>query len=87
MRAKLIGGMVLAAGLVAGPTWALTDADSGREWMGAPSPQKVRLANLLSRELSGDPLAYVKCLDEVFANPNNQAMTIREAAMQCKAKQ
>ena len=44
-------GLVLLAGLA----WALSDADSGALWVQARSPQKIQVANILSRELGGDP--------------------------------
>ncbi len=87
MRKSMIGGLALGLILAAGTAWALTEADTGAEWVQAPTPQKIRLANLLSRELGGDPLAYVKCLDDTFAGGANAAMIIRDAAVQCRARQ
>ena len=87
MRRSTIGGLALGLILAAGPAWALTEADTGRLWLQAPSPQKIRLANILSRELGGDPQAYLACLDQTFADPANESMTIRDAAQQCREKQ
>ena len=81
--AALIVGLVLVAGLA----WALSDADSGGQWVQAPSPQKIQVANILSRELGGDPWKYLVCLDKVFADPANIKLTIRDAAQRCKAQQ
>ena len=76
-------GLVLLAGLA----WALSDADSGALWVQARSPQKIQVANILSRELGGDPWKYVQCLDKIFTDPANAKVTIRDAAEQCKAQQ
>ncbi len=87
MRRSMIGGLAFGLLLAAGPAWALTEADSGTEWVQAPTPQKIRLANILSRQLGGDPLAYVKCLDDIFGGGANATMTIQAAAQECRAKQ
>ncbi len=87
MRRSVIGGLALGLLLAAGPAWALTEADTGAEWVQAPTPQKIRLGNILSRQLGGDPLAYVKCLDETFGGGANATMTIQAAAQDCRAKQ
>jgi len=76
-------GLVLLAGLA----WALSDADSGALWVQARSPQKIQVANILSRELGGDPWKYVQCLDKIFTDPANTKLTIRDAAEQCKTQQ
>ena len=87
MRTGMIGALALGLVLAAGSAWALVEADTGTEWNQAPTPQKIRLANILSRQLGGDPLAYVKCLDETFTGGANGTMTIQDAAQQCRAKQ
>ncbi len=86
---RIVWTIALALGLIlaAGAAWALTEADTGTEWAQAPTPQKIRLANILSRQLGGDPLAYVKCLDETFGGGANATMTIQAAAQDCRAKQ
>ena len=76
-------GLILVAGLA----WALVDADTGALWVEASSRQKIEVANILSRQLGGDPEKYVQCMDKIFANPTNAKMTIRDAAQQCKAQQ
>jgi hypothetical protein len=81
-------GLAMGLALGAGPAWALSEADRGAEWLQAPSPQKVRLANILSREIGGNPEALHRCLDEIFTPGSpNLSLSIREAAQQCKAKQ
>jgi len=87
MARRVLGALVVGLALAAGPAWALSDADAGVQWVQAASPQKIAVANILSRELGGDPWKYVQCLDKAFADPNNAAMTIREAAKQCKSQQ
>ncbi len=84
----ILGALALGLALGAAPAWALSEADTGTEWLQAPNPQKNGLANILSRQLGGDPWAYVKCLDEMFTPGSpNLSMTIMDAARQCKAKQ
>lgn len=87
MARRGIGAVTVALVLLAGPAWALSDADSGALWVQARSPQKIQVANILSRELGGDPWKYVQCLDKIFTDPANAKMTIRDAAEQCKAQQ
>ena len=88
MRTGRIGALALGLALAAGPAWALSEADTGVEWQQAPTPQRIRLANILSRQLGGDPYAYVKCLDEMFApGAPNLNITVKDAAQQCQAKQ
>lgn len=87
MRKGMIGALALGLALAAGPAWALTDADTGEAWQAAPTRQKIQLANILSRQLGGDPQAYVTCLDALFAQRANQPMLIRDAAQQCRPKQ
>jgi hypothetical protein len=87
MRKHLIGGLALGLALAAGPAWALSDADTGGQWLQAPMPQKIAVANILSRQFGGDPMAYVQCLDQTFAGGANASMTIRDAAQQCQPKQ
>lgn len=87
MRTRTICELALGLVLAAGPAWALTEADTGKEWVQSPTPQKIRLANILSRGLGGDPQAYVGCLDKTFADPANGGMAIREAAQQCREKE
>ncbi len=86
MRKGVIGALALGLALAAGPAWALTDADTGQAWQAAPTRQKLQVANILSRDLGGDPQAYVKCLDEMFAKSENQSLSIRDAAQQCRGK-
>lgn len=79
----VIAGLILTAGLA----WALSDADTGARWVQGSSQQKIQVANILSRELGGDPWKYVQCLDKTFADPAKATMTIRDAAKECKAQQ
>ncbi len=88
MRGGVLAGAVLGMALVAaGPAWALSEADTGAEWVQAPSPQKNQVANILSRQLGADPWKLVQCLDQTFAGGANVPMTIKDAAQQCRAKQ
>jgi hypothetical protein len=52
----------------------------------APSKQKTQVANILSRQLGGDPWKYVQCLDKTFADPTKASVTIRDAAKECKVQ-
>jgi len=81
------GAVIVALILSAGVAWALSEADTGTLWAQAPSNQKIQVANILSRELGGDPWKYVQCLDAIFGDAANAKLTIREAAAQCKARQ
>ncbi|MFI5338722.1 MAG: hypothetical protein ACHQ7N_02650 [Candidatus Methylomirabilales bacterium] len=87
MARRVLGALVVGLALAAGPAWALSDADTGTQWVQASSRQKIEVANILSRGLGGDPGKYVQCLDKAFADPKNAGMTIREAAQQCKSQQ
>lgn len=87
MRMGILGGVVLGLALAAGPAWALSEADTGAEWVQAPSPQKVAVSNILSRQIGGDPWKLMQCLDQMFAGGANASMTIRQAAQQCRAQQ
>ena len=87
MAKRVVGGLIVSLILAAGPAWALVDADTGALWVQSSSPQKIQVANILSRELGGDPMKYVQCLDKTFSDPKNATMSIREAAQQCKAQQ
>ncbi len=86
MTRRVFGALIVWSILTAGLAWALTDADTGGQWVQAPSPQKIQVANILSRDLGGDPGKYMQCLDKVFADPKNASMSIREAARQCKGQ-
>jgi len=87
MRRAILAGVVLGLGLAAGTAWALSEADTGAEWVQAPSPQKIQVANILSRQLGADPWKLVQCLDQTFAGGANPTLTIRDAAQQCRARQ
>jgi hypothetical protein len=87
MRRGVFGAAIVGLILATGVAWALVDADTGALWVQASSQQKIQVANILSRELGGDPGKYVQCLDKTFADPKNARMTIREAAQQCKTQQ
>ena len=87
MARRVFGALIVWSILTAGLAWALSDADTGGQWVQAPSPQKIQVANILSRDLGGDPGKYVQCLNKVFADPMNANMSIREAAQQCKNQQ
>jgi hypothetical protein len=80
----VIGGLILTT---TGVAWALSEADTGTLWVQAPSNQKIQVANVLSRDLGGDPWKYVQCLDTIFGDAANAKLTIRDAAEQCKARQ
>jgi hypothetical protein len=86
-KRMMIGALALGAVLAAGPAWALSDADTGGEWLQAPAAQKIQVANILSRELGGDPYAIRSCLDQMFTPGSpNLTMLIRDAAQQCRDK-
>ena len=87
MGRRVFGAWIVSLALAAGPAWALSDADNGGQWVQSSSPQKIQVANILSRELGGDPMKYLQCLDKTFSDPKNASMSIREAAQQCKAQQ
>jgi hypothetical protein len=87
MAKRGLGAVTVGLVLLAGLAWALSDADSGALWVQARSPQKIQVANILSRELGGDPWKYVQCLDKIFTDPANTKLTIRDAAEQCKTQQ
>ena len=87
MAKRGFGAVTVGLVLLAGLAWALSDADSGALWVQARSPQKIQVANILSRELGGDPWKYVQCLDKIFTDPANTKLTIRDAAEQCKTQQ
>ena len=87
MARRVLGALVVGLVLAASLAWALSDADTGGQWIQAPTPQKIQVANIVSRELGGDPMMYVQCLDKTFSDPKNASMSIREAAQQCKAQQ
>ena len=88
MRTVRTSALALGLILAAGAAWALSEADTGLEWVAAPTRQKIQVANILSRQLGGDPLAYVKCLDEMFPPGGaNLTVTIQAAAQECRAKQ
>ena len=87
MAKRVFGVLIVSLALAAAPAWALSDADTGVQWVQASSRQKIEVANILSRGLGGDPGKYVQCLDKAFADPKNAGMTIREAAQQCKSQQ
>jgi hypothetical protein len=87
MGRRVFGALIVGLILTAGVAWALSEADTGTLWAQAPSNQKIQVANLLSRELGGDPWKYVQCLDAIFGDAANAKLTIREAAGQCKARQ
>jgi hypothetical protein len=80
--------LVFAMILAVGPAWALSDADAGALWVQASSQQRNQVANILSRELGGEPWKYVQCLDKILADPATaRTRTIRDAAKECKAQQ
>ncbi len=88
MWKSAIGGLALGLFLAAGPAWALTEADTGTDWLQAGNQQKMALANILSREMGGDPYAIRNCLDQMFTPGSpNLTLSIRDAAQQFKAKQ
>jgi len=73
MMKRAFVALVLTVVLAAGLAWALSDGDTGAVWVQAPSKQKIQVANILSRELGGDPWKYVQCLDKIFADPPRRA--------------
>lgn len=81
-------GLALGMALAAGPAWALVGADTGAEWIQANSREKLGLANILSREVGGDPWVLYQCLDKLFG-PDSPSlkMTIQEGARRCRAEQ
>jgi len=87
MARRVLGALIVSLARGAGLAWALSDADTGVQWVQASSRQKIQVANILSRGLGGDPGKYVQCLDKTFADPKNAGMTIQEAAQQCKSQQ
>ena len=86
MARRMFCALIVWSILTAGLAWALTDADTGGQWVQASTRQKIEVANILSRGLGGDPGKYMQCLDKVFADPKNANMSIREAAQQCKGQ-
>jgi hypothetical protein len=84
MRRVLFGALTASLLAMAGPAWALSDADVGVVWIPAPFQQKIQVTNILSRELGVDPEKLQQCIDKTFADPANTGKTIREAAQQCK---
>ena len=88
MRRNFLPILVLGSALVGSPAWALTDADTGAEWLQATVNQKIAVTNILSRELGGDPRDLQTCLDQFFTpGSSNLAMTIRIAAQLCRPRQ
>jgi hypothetical protein len=87
MGPRLFGIMIVCLVLRSGLAWALTDADTGTQWVQAPSRQKLEVVNILSREMGGDPGKYMQCLEKTFADPKNANMSIREAIQHCKDQQ
>ena len=85
MIARFGAGLVLAVILLAAPAWALSDGDTGAAWVGAPTVQKTRVVNILSRELNVDPGKLQQCLDQNFSDPANANRPIREVARECAA--
>ena len=83
---SVLGALAAAFLAVAGPVWALSDADSGGEWIQAPTRQQIQVVNILSRTLGVDPAKLQQCLDKTFADPVNAGKTIRVAAQECKAQ-
>jgi hypothetical protein len=86
MVKRVLGLLIVSLVLAAGLAWALSDGDTGVQWLQASSRQKIEVANILSRELGGDPGKYIQCLDKVFGDPKNAGMTIRDVAQQCKSQ-
>jgi len=84
MAVRLVGALIAGLVAMAGPAWALSDADGGGEWVQAPFQQKIQVTNILSRELGMDPARLQECLGKTFADPANAGKTIRDAAQQCK---
>jgi len=88
MWRNILSILVLGFALTGTPAWALTDADSGAEWLQATVNQKIAVTNILSRELGGDPRDYQTCLDQIFTPGSpNLRMTIRNAVQLCKPRQ
>jgi len=83
---SVLGVLAAAFLAVAGPVWALSDADSGGEWIRAPTRQQIQVVNILSRTLGVDPAKLQQCLDKTFADPVNAGKAIRVAAQECKAQ-
>ena len=77
MARRVLDALVVSVVLAASLAWALSDADNGAQWNQAPASQKIQVANIVSRELGGDPMKYVQCLDGVFADPKNATRSIR----------
>jgi hypothetical protein len=78
----------MALGLAAGPAWALVGADTGSEWLAGTSQGKHALANILSREVGGDPWELYRCLDKLFSpNSPDLKLSILEGAKKCRAQQ
>jgi len=86
MAKQMLGLLIAWSVLAAGLAWALSDADNGGQWMQASTQQKIQVANIVSRELGGEPMKYLQCLDKIFAQPKTGTMSIREAAKQCKSQ-
>ena len=82
----VLGALAATFIAVAGPVWALSDADSGGEWIQAPTRQQIQVVNILSRTLGVDPAKLQQCLDKTFADPVNAGKAIRVAAQECKAQ-
>ena len=86
-RGAVALGLAIALALAAGSAWALVGADTGAEWVQAGNRDKISLANILSREVGGDPWALYQCLDKLFgAAGANRQMTIQEGARLCAAE-
>ena len=84
MMTRVLLAGVVGLFLVTGSASALSDADTGIQWIQAPTSQKIQVANILSRTLGGDPGTYVSCLNKIFADPEKAKTSIRDAAEQCK---
>lgn len=84
MAVRLVGALIAGLMAMAGPAWALSDADVGGAWVQAPFQQKVQVTNILSRGLGMEPGRLQECLDKTFADPANAGRIIRDAAQQCK---
>ncbi len=87
-----LSALALALGLgvagASGAAWALVGADSGAEWIQASNQAKLGLANILSREVGGDPWALYQCLDKLFSpNSPDLRLTIQDGARRCRAEQ
>ena len=55
MAKRTVVTVIVGLFLMAGPAWALSDADNGGQWVQAPTRQKIQVADILSRDLGGDP--------------------------------